>query len=258
MNSFKTLLPVLLVCFIASATPLSAQINIIPRERLDSVSAPMLSEDASYLSFDRTSVKLSMNEDDQPEKVEFSFRNIGKKAVTVLDVTTSCSCVKATVAPRTVAPGGEAVVEALYDPKGHPGKFDRKIMVYTSATRPSAVLEIVAEVSPGRDRSASFPICYGNLMLRRNEVSFERGVTSVEYIPVLNAGDKPLRVTVEKGILPGWLTFSSQPSVIEPGAEGELVIGYKPDGKGDEKVFPLMLNNLSISPSKAVIKVGIE
>ena len=258
MNSFKTLLPVLLVCFISSATPLSAQINIIPRERLDSVSAPMLSEDAAYLSFDRTSVRLSMNEGDQPAKVEFSFRNIGHKALTVLDVTTSCSCVKATVSPKTVSPGGDAVVEAMYYPKGHPGKFDRKIMVYTSATRPSAVLEIVAEVSSGRDRSASFPICYGSLMLRRNELSFERGVASVEYIPVLNVSDKPLRVTVEKGILPGWLTFSSQPSVIEPGAEGELVIGYKPAGKGDGKVFPLMLNNLGISPSKAVITVGIK
>lgn len=246
------------VCLFASANPVSAQINIIPRERLDSVSAPMLSEDSAYLSFDRTSVKLSMNEDEPPAKVEFVFKNIGKKALTVTGVTTSCSCIKVSVSARTVAPGSEAVLEALYDPKGHPGKFDRKVMVYTSSTRPSAVLDILAEVSPGSDRSASFPVCYGTLMLRRNEVSFERGVTSVEYIPVLNAGDKPLRVTVEKSILPGWLTFSSQPSVIEPGSEGELVIGYKPDGKNDDKDFPLMLNNLGVPPSKAVITVGIK
>ncbi|MGM9748193.1 MAG: DUF1573 domain-containing protein [Candidatus Cryptobacteroides sp.] len=258
MDSFRTLLVVLLVCFWASVNPLSAQIKIIPRERLDSVSAPMLSEDSSYLSFDKTSVKLTMNEDDSPAKVEFAFRNIGEKALTVLNITTTCSCVKAMVSPRTVAPGAEAVLEVFYDPKGHPGRFDRKIMVYTSSTRPSAILEILAEVSPGSDRSASFPVSFGNLMLRRNEVRFEKGVESVEYIPVLNAGDKPLRVSVEKGVLPGWLTFSSQPSVIEPGTEGELVIGYKPGGKNENKVFPLMLSNLGVAPSKAVITVEIE
>ncbi|MGN1210098.1 MAG: DUF1573 domain-containing protein [Candidatus Cryptobacteroides sp.] len=247
------------ICLIFAGSIVSAQIRTIPQEKLDSVLSPSLSPDATCLKFELKQIEIVMNEDDPPAHLQFAYVNIGHKAVTITHIATSCDCVKAIPVPRTVQPGDTAVIEVVYKPFGHVGKFDRKLMVYTSAssTRPAAMLDIIAEVSRGRDLSSVYPVCYGNMRLRRCEVRFSKGDVSEECIPVVNTGDKPLRVVAENVSAAGWLSFRSEPEVIEPGGEAELVVKYTPKDN-ERSVFPLMLNNLGIAPSRASIKIVLE
>lgn len=259
MAHFRSFITIAALCLFLAGNTVSAQIRTIPQAKLDSLLSPALSPDAACLKFAMKEIEVVMNEDDPPAHLQFTYENAGHKAVTVTHIGVSCDCVKATPVPRTVQPGDTGVIDVIYEASGHVGKFDRKLMVYTSAsqTRPAAVLDVIAEVSRGSDLSSVYPVCYGNLRLRRAEVRFAKGDASEEYIPVLNSGDKPVRVTVENAMASGWISFRSEPEIIGPGCEAELVVRYTPT-ENERRVFPLLLNNLGVPPSRASIKVIVE
>lgn len=52
-----------------------------------------------------------------PVTKEVIIRNTGVKDLMISDVQTTCSCTTATVDPRTVPPGGEAVLRVTHDPQ---------------------------------------------------------------------------------------------------------------------------------------------
>ena len=78
----KFLLSIVLfwVVALASCQDVSAQIRIVPKERLDSVACPPLSPDAAFLHLDRTTVLLGELSSDGPvSKVLLKISNSGDK-----------------------------------------------------------------------------------------------------------------------------------------------------------------------------------
>lgn len=121
-----------------------AQIKVIPQERLDSLANPPLAPDASTVVFEREFIVAApMNETDPARTFEFSFVNKGKTPVTVSRLVSTCSCAQASCVERVVKPGCKGTISVRYNPKGHPGRFVRRVFVYTGDNiQPTAVLKL--------------------------------------------------------------------------------------------------------------------
>lgn len=147
----RTLLPFWTVCLLLClhAFASDAQIRIIPKEKIDSMANPVLSEDAASFEFVRDSIDAGMiAEGDSVRTCCYMFRNIGKKPVVITRVATTCSCLKARCENRVIRPMETSRIFADYYPEGHFGRFEKRIFVYTAASEksPSAVLKLSVAV----------------------------------------------------------------------------------------------------------------
>lgn len=143
-------LPRLILLFaLCVAGPLaSAQLKVIPKERLDSVASPPLAPDAASVIFDKIMIDAgTMTEKAAPETFEYVFENRGNAAVTITRLVSTCSCTAARYDRRMVQPGEKGKILLRYDPRGHVGRFERRVFVYTDENRqPTAVLRLKVNV----------------------------------------------------------------------------------------------------------------
>lgn len=228
--------------------------------KIDSLYNPEISETGKFLVFDSCELDTGTikEEADAPE-FEFVWKNTGTSPVTVLKVSTTCSCAVPIYERIPVNPGEKSSLKVRYHPKGHPGKFDRKIFVYTdlSGSRPAAVLSLKGYVEASSAPVWLYRYHMGNLYLRRVEVRFFPGRKAVERIMCFNAGDTPLSVSAEKMLLPPYIAFRCEPETVLPGEEADLVITYDPEASPARMldVVPVILDGLEIPPSQRTLKV---
>ena len=257
MKLFRLILPVTLFLYCGIAA--EAQMKIIPREKIESVSSPRLSRDSAVLRFQtRHIVADIMNEDDAPKTFVFRFENAGDRKVNIDRLVTTCSCMTAAADRKEVRPGESADITVKYNPKGHPGKFDRKVYVYTdSGNDPAAVLKLSVQVETGSDLSGEWPVQMGTIRLRRAEVAFADGIKAVEKLRFINVGGKPLELECETAFLPESISFRTQPKVVDPGKTGEIHIVYDPSEDGSFENLKIILKGLGLPPSKSSITVKV-
>lgn len=251
----------LLCSFLLGVTCVSAQVHIISREKLDSVSNPKLAPDASALEFDTMHIKAEpMNEDDRPESFVYTFRNVSDRTLNINRVVSTCSCAPARCDKEALGPGETAKVTVTYHPKGHPGSFQRRIFLYTDDNRqPSAILKLSVKVSSSPDRSAQYPADMGKVRFRSREVRVRQDVRSVERLVFINVSDSPLSLRCEDMLLPGCLEFRTEPETVEPDCEGQVVITFDPsEYKPGRKELQVILKDLGLPPSQSSIKVIVK
>lgn len=237
-----------------------AQIRIVPREKLEAVASPRLSKDSSSLGFNTRSVIAGrMKEDDAPRIFRFEMTNTGADVIDVHRIQTTCSCVSANVARKTLRPGEKTSVAVRYDPKGHLGRFEHKVFVYTQqGDEPAAVLRLIVDVESSSDISRLYQVRMGAIALRSRDISFRKGTRGVEVLKFVNLSDRSLKLECEEMFLPESISFETRPQVTDAGQEGEIVVSYDPS-KGDTKeLIPLILKNLGVPPSGSTINIRIE
>lgn len=255
----KLYLPIIILC-LCLPFDMQAQIQVLSRFELENVENPSLSDDASNLKFKVESIAADdMTEDGGIKIFTYTFKNIGTDTVRIDRLVTSCSCAMATYTQKSVAPGKDGEITVKYNPKGHPGRFERKIFVYTGGYKsPSAVLRLKVNVEVGADLSGAYQVSMGKLRLRRAEVTFQRGSATVEKCACINVSDTPLKVTCNRYLLSSALTFKAEPEILQPGQEGTIVVEYDPSVKEDRNDLLIMLNGLGVPPSQSVIKVKLK
>lgn len=253
----------LLIITVLGGFSASAQIHIISREKLDSVSNPSLAQNASALDFETTLIKAEpMNEDDDPREFRYSFTNVSGSALHIERVVSTCTCAPARCDRRDVGPGESAEIVVKYNPKGHPGRFERKFFVYTDGNdNPSAILRLAVEVTAGAGYASLYPVEMGKVRTRSSEVHVYAGQKSVERLKFVNVSDAPLKLECNEMMLPKCLNFRSEPEIVEPGAEGEIVISFDPEKYtiGPERdIMKVMLSGMGVPPSQSSITVKVE
>lgn len=238
----------------------NAQIKILPREKVMNVANPRLALDSASFDFDsKLIVADKMNEDDEPRTFIYRFVNRGERRIDIARIVTTCSCLTTVSYPLTVESGAAGEVVLRYDPKGHPGRFERKAFVYSDDNgEPSAVLRLKVDVESGNDLSGIYPVQIGTIRLRRDHVVFKTGESAVEKIRFVNLSGSPLRLECEKSFLPDYISFEVRPSTVEDRQEGEIVISYTPGDEAFRSVVPVMLKGLGLPPSRSVINVKME
>ncbi len=240
--------------------------------------AMTMSEDvaAQVLSFETKRIEAGeISEDDTPV-YEYVGTNTGDRPVTIYRMTTSCgSCLKAESDKAVIGPGEKAKITVSYFPKGHPGKFERRVFIFTdpSATSPTETLELAVSVSIGDDLNPYFPVNMGKIRLKTSEMTFRRGRNdgiSLQYLDVTGKNFKP---EADGKILPPFLkvTVTDPETFAEEEGEyldeamrgkvGAVTIRFIADDFPEERGtgwFPVMLDNLGLSPTASMIKVYIE
>ena len=201
--NFRSLISVVSAILLAM-TPAFSQIRILPREKVESVANPRLSRDSAAMAFDtRHIVAEPMNEDDAPKTFVYRFTNAGKEPLVIKRLVSSCSCAAAVAVKTEIGPGESSQIRVTYNPKGHPGRFERKVFVYTEGEDdPAAILRLSVDVSNGADMSREWPVQMGPVRLRRQEVTFAEGVKAVEKMRFVNLSGKPLTLSCEEAFLP--------------------------------------------------------
>ena len=242
-----------------AATPLRAQIRIVPRAKLDSLAHPATAEGGSAMRFERTTIDAGrIGEDDTPAGYTFRWRNTGDKPLVVTRVQTTCGCAVATWDRQPVSPDGEAAVKVTYHPKGHPGVFDRRIFVYTqlSKNEPTAILNLRGTVTASERTDDDYPYAMGVLRLKQQTVRFDdTGKVQTERIECLNTGDKPLRPSCEELAAPG-LSLACEPATLAPGAKGDLIVRFDPSkAVRPLRRTPLLIGGPDVPPSRRMLWV---
>ena len=234
-----------------------AQIKIVPREKLEAVNNPRLSLDAASLKFETMYIEAEpMGEDDGIKTFVYPFENIGKDTIQIKRLVSTCSCASAICPVTRLLPGESSEVTVRYNPKGHPGTFERKVFLYTDDTpSPAAILRLAVKVDRGADLSGMFPVGMGNIRVRTKTLSVEKGSKAVQRCVFVNVSDKPLKMECEKAMLPPCLSFRTEPEIVAGGEEGEIVISYDPSKGGARDRMPVILKGLGVPPTQSTITV---
>lgn len=246
------------VACLIGTLPLCGQIKIVPREQIEAVASPMLGADSASLHFDVRHIKAEkMSESDAPRTFTFGFENIGKEPLHVTRLVTTCSCASATGPLQTIQPGQQAEISVRYNPKGHPGRFERRVFVYVNDEEaPAAVLRLSVDVESGEGISDLWPMQMGKIRLKSKELRISKAKACTHKVRFVNVSGSPLKVECERMFLPDCLKFET--TVTEAGKEGEMLITYTPVTDGHVGNVRLMLKGLGVPPSQSTLIVIFE
>lgn len=238
-----------------------------PQERIDSLINPSLMEHADQiLRFDRTLLDIgTLTEDDAPSTYRFMCTNVSGRTVNLARIKTSCGCLSAQVQTGNIQPDETREVLLTYHPKNHPGTIDADAYVYLSSSpqKPVARLRLKGNVLPEADEWGRYPYAMGALRLKQNRMEF-REVTSgqrpSERILCGNSGDKALRLSASS--IPEFATFRTEPEVIEPGNEADIVLTIDtsqiPADKGRSFTFSIIIEGVDGQPAERTLNIKVN
>ena len=262
---------------VASVPVGGGQIRIVPREQLEL----NLSADSQALAFDTTELSLtSLSEDSEPVTVVFPVKNVSSRTIYLTRVSSSCSCLQ----PEPfdgflkLSPGESSEIRAVYNPEGHPGKFSRKLFVYTAASEdtPAAVLTVNADVAWSSNPQTEFPVRCGNLLLARAEVTLSGGEKllackkEIVSIRCYNASSKAMRLSAQTDFVPFPVVMHCEPQVLRSGERGRIVLeiggagvaggagGCGVAGGVASGEYPIFLKGCGARPSESKIILKIK
>jgi hypothetical protein len=105
-----------------------------------------VSADTAIISF--REYEHDFGEVTEGEKVAciFTFENTGKGPLVILSVTTTCGCTVPKYDSKPILPGGNGIVEVVFDTSGKVGMQSKTITVRSNASKSIVLLKISAEV----------------------------------------------------------------------------------------------------------------
>lgn len=216
------------ILLLAGAPTAAQQANSYTRAQMDSIVNPPVQAGAdTLLRFHAPLQRIgTLSDTDSVHTYRFTFTNVSGRTQRISRVTTNCGCTAARFSRQSIAPGAKAEVSMSYNPKGRPGTIDTNAFVYLegAGNAPVARLTLLGEVTQS-DRWDYLPKVAGPLRLKRRTLRFtEVGTTGKPSMRLLcaNTGSKPLRLSAT--MLPAYASFKSEPAVIAPGAEADLVL----------------------------------
>lgn len=98
----------------------------------DSLAQKAMTDTANYTSIqwlDSTTQDLGKINEGQMLEISWRFKNTGNKPLVIANVSPGCGCTVADKPEEPIAPGGEGVIKAKFDSKGHPGQQNKNINV---------------------------------------------------------------------------------------------------------------------------------
>ena len=251
---------VVLVMMLCAAQLLSAQIRIIPQDRLLDASEIKAVENAPIRFI---SAEVSFGTIDERSGVwqgSAKLRNSGAEILAITQIKSTCGCLKAEPTKRVVAPNEEISVALKYYPRGHAGRVRQRVLLYTnlSSDKPSAVLTLTGLVTASEDRSDDYPYTRGVLRLRQDTVrlSGEREVLRVAF---MNGGSTELNLEVDANLLPKGVNVRFEPSKVAPKGQGEMVVVYDPTSETVPKTLgKIYIKGLNLPPRQSAIDVILK
>ena len=245
MKILRNILMAVLV--LTLSVPAQAQLKLNP-----------FAKDSTLLSFTTKHIEAeTMSESGPPVTFKYGFKNTGIRRVKIERLVTSCACAYAYSDKKVVGPGEQAQISVRFNPKGHPGKFDRKIFVYTKDdNEPAAVLTLAVNVENRMDVPEQYSISMGDIRLKSNVVKFRKGEAATASLSFINVSGRSLKFDCDRALLPSCLKFYAEP--VRPMKEGVIKISYDPAVGMERDEMVILLQGLGGTPSTSSIKVILE
>ncbi len=233
--------------------------KILSRAELDALVNPALSEVAEgAIVAEPATRNMGEVEDTATINAYFTLRNTTSEAIEITEVRSSCSCLKV-VTPITHIEAGESItLRAEFNPAGRNGGFSIPILLYTTLDTKHPTLRLVVEgCVVASDEWSHLPYSMGALRLSRKSVTFSSD-TRTERIAVANVGDTPLRISA-KSTTEG-IALRTEPEVLQPNAEGDIVITYAPAVKPNRNIESAIIVEGcgTARPTERMIKITIK
>lgn len=256
------LIPLLFLALV-SFSQVAAQKPIRVSERVLDSLARVVRNPESPLEF--TDVKIDAGEvkaEDGVRELVFNYSNVSEKAVRISRVVPSCGCVSARFDMNEIPSGSAGSIVARFNPGRHIGPFSYNVRVYVEGLEsPSNTLVLKGKVTPPGGYP-DYPVPVGELRLTRRAVSFGEvsyGSLREERVACVNTGDKPLRVRAFGPMLPEGLSLRTEPEVIPPKGEADIVITLRPSEFPDSLLESgkalLILDGVDAKPSEKSIEI---
>lgn len=221
---------------------------------------------AQQLKFDCQLIDAgTMTEDDAPRTYTFVARNVSGSVQEISRIQTTCGCTKCSVSKMKLQPGDSCKIQLTFTPNGYPGTIDTRAFVYLkdAGTEPVAKIGLRGMVLPSADIWYRFKYKMGNLRLKQSKVTFSElkaGKKPEARILCGNSGKKPLRIS--SLVLPQYADVRTEPAVIQPGEEADLVITLVidkiPPAMKPDFTFPIILEGIDAKPSDRTITVVVN
>ncbi len=250
---------VVAVVMLCAAQLLSAQIRIIPQEKL--LEAEPKAKTNSSLRFATEEVSFGIIEEMSGVwQGSVVVMNIGTEPISITQIKTTCGCLKAELSKRVVAPKESIKVALKYYPRGHAGRVLQRVLLYANGAtdQPSAILRLRGVVTASEDRSDDYPYSRGVLRLRQDTVRLS-GEREVLRVAVMNGGSTELKLSVNTNLLPKGLKVRFEPSMLVPKGEGEMVVEYEPTNEKTATILgKIYLEGLNLPPRQSAIDVVLK
>lgn len=201
-----------------------AQFKLVPQSALDSVANPRTAPSA--LVVEQKIVDLGRVAESAVTNHKVVLSNSGKAPI-FWNTRATCRCLTAN---NGVVKGGQrAELELNFSGKGFPGPFDHKLFIYEGSGNEKlvAVVRVKGYVVADADRSGDYPYHCAGLLLRQPSVKFNG--TSVERIACKNGSQRAVKVAKDALLSSAEVSVKSEPEVLQPGQEGDLIITLKGD-----------------------------
>lgn len=178
----------------------------------------------------------SIKEEDGPVEHKFVFTNIGEAPLIIQAVRASCGCTTPAWSKEPIPPGEKGFIAAKYNPKNRPGSFRKSLTITSNASTISNVIYIkgMVEVRP-RTPADVYRFAIGNLRLKYQSLNMGKvttGTPLTRSFDLYNDGDSDITF-LDKIQKPDYITISFQPKVLEPKANGKMMITYDGAAKND-------------------------
>lgn len=218
------------------------------------------------LAFDKEVIDAgTLTEDDPSCSYTFVGKNVSGRELEIIRVQTTCGCTKSNVDKTKLLPGDSCRIEIAFTPNGYPGTIDTRAFVYLKGQEkvPVAKLGLRGEVLPSADIWYRFKYKMGDLRLKQSKVTFtdvKTGMKPEARILCGNSGKKNLHI--HSLVLPSYAQVKTEPEVIKPGEEADLVVTLLVDKippmmKSDFS-FPIILEGVDAKPSDRTIMVVVS
>ena len=169
---------------------------------------------------------------DGPLSCTFTVKNIGKEAIAIYEVVTSCGCTDAVWTREPLQPGKTGTISATYKNEDGPVPFDKTLTVYIAGVSKPVILRLRGVVHEKKKTVAELfgAEKLGNLGLKTLSYKVSnilQGESSSDEAKVANLGKQPLKVTFTD-VSPR-LTVSVEPQSIPAGETASLRFSVQSD-----------------------------
>lgn len=163
----------------------------------------------------------AFSEDVGPVECDIPVVNTGDEPLRITNARATCGCTRPTFDPSPVAPGDTTWVRVVYDPSGRPGRFTKKVYIYTN-TVPDKSAVVIKGVVIGSTATvgARFPVEAGPMQLRSSNATFGevyRGKYKTLFFEAYNRSTDTIR-PYWSGV-PGYISVGAVPEAVPPGEQ---------------------------------------
>ncbi len=151
---------------------------------------------------------------------EMQFVNVGDEPVVITQARVTCGCTTPQYPKSGIAPGDTATVTVTYSALGRPGRFNKKVYLYSNTDERSTLTISGVVVGAENTIKSRFPVDAGKLKLRNSTVAFgemNRGNIKTAFLDAYNQTTDTLYPEWKN--VPKYLSVISAPKAVAPGEQ---------------------------------------